>query len=789
MTTEELTDGVYPVLPLRDIIVFPHVVVPLFVGRDKSIAALENAMANNKRILLTAQVDALVDTPYVGDLYKTGTLATILQLLKLPDGTVKILVEGITRARVVEWTQNNVFFEAQVSILKTEKGDEAETEALMRSVREQFENYVRLNKRIGPEVLVAIQQIHDAEKLADIVVTHLLLKVEDKQRILEAPTIQERLEKLYTEMEKEIGVLQVERKIRKRVKRQMEKSQREYYLNEQMKAIQKELGDSEEGGEIKTLETKIKKAGMPKDAKEKALSELRKLQMMGTMSAESGVVRNYLDWLTAIPWRKKSNLQLDLIKAKNILDEDHYGLEKVKERILEFLAVQKRTNCLKGSILCLVGPPGVGKTSLGQSIARATGRHFVRASLGGMHDESEIRGHRRTYIGSMPGKIIQGMKKAKTINPLFLLDEIDKLGNDYRGDPSSALLEVLDPEQNTTFNDNYLEVDYDLSNVMFITTANTLKMPRPLLDRMEIIELSGYTEDEKVQIAKQHLIEKQMKMAGLKSEEITITDDTLIKLIRNYTREAGVRNLEREIANICRKVLKEIQVDDVKSIVVAPDNLKKYAGVEKYSFGLAEKEDQIGTTTGLAWTEVGGEILSIEAVTMAGKGNIQLTGQLGDVMKESVGAAYSFVQAHANEFGIKTAQFEENNVHVHVPEGATPKDGPSAGIAMMTSLVSAFTGVAVRKDIAMTGEITLRGRVLPIGGLKEKLLAALRAGIKTVLIPKDNVKDLEEIPNNVKEGLKIIPVEQAEEVLTYALVQPLTPIKEAPKEKKKKDKE
>ena len=787
MTTEELTDGVYPVLPLRDIIVFPHVVVPLFVGRDKSIAALENAMANNKRILLTAQVDALVDTPYVGDLYKTGTLATILQLLKLPDGTVKILVEGITRARVVEWTQNNVFFEAQVSILKTEKGDEAETEALMRSVREQFENYVRLNKRIGPEVLVAIQQIHDAEKLADIVVTHLLLKVEDKQRILEAPTIQERLEKLYTEMEKEIGVLQVERKIRKRVKRQMEKSQREYYLNEQMKAIQKELGDSEEGGEIKTLESKIKKAGMPKDAKEKALSELRKLQMMGTMSAESGVVRNYLDWLTAIPWRKKSNLQLDLIKAKNILDEDHYGLEKVKERILEFLAVQKRTNCLKGSILCLVGPPGVGKTSLGQSIARATGRHFVRASLGGMHDESEIRGHRRTYIGSMPGKIIQGMKKAKTINPLFLLDEIDKLGNDYRGDPSSALLEVLDPEQNTTFNDNYLEVDYDLSNVMFITTANTLKMPRPLLDRMEIIELSGYTEDEKVQIAKQHLIEKQMKMAGLKSEEITITDDTLIKLIRNYTREAGVRNLEREIANICRKVLKEIQVDDVKSIVVAPDNLKKYAGVEKYSFGLAEKEDQIGTTTGLAWTEVGGEILSIEAVTMAGKGNIQLTGQLGDVMKESVGAAYSFVQAHANEFGIKTAQFEENNVHVHVPEGATPKDGPSAGIAMMTSLVSAFTGVAVRKDIAMTGEITLRGRVLPIGGLKEKLLAALRSGIKTVLIPKDNVKDLEEIPNNVKEGLKIIPVEQAEEVLTYALVQPLTPIKEAPKEKKKKE--
>ncbi len=771
-----ITDGVYPVLPLRDIIVFPHVVVPLFVGRDKSVAALENAMANSKQILLTAQSDALIDTPYTGDLYKVGTLANILQLLKLPDGTVKILVEGVARARVVEWVQNNQFFEAHIEILKTESGNESETEALMRSVREQFENYVRLNKRLGPEVLVAISQITDAEKFADVVATHILLKVDEKQKLLETSSIQQRLEILYADMEKEIGVLQVERKIRKRVKRQMEKSQREYYLNEQMKAIQKELGDSEDGGEIKKLETKIKKSGMPKEAREKAMSELHKLQMMGPMSAESGVVRNYLDWLTAIPWRKKSVLQTDLAEAKRILDEDHYGLEKVKERILEFLAVQKRTNCIKGSILCLVGPPGVGKTSLGQSIARATGRHFVRASLGGMHDESEIRGHRRTYIGSLPGKIIQGMKKAKTINPLFLLDEIDKLGNDYRGDPSSALLEVLDPEQNTTFNDNYLEVDYDLSNVMFITTANTLKMPRPLLDRMEIIQLSGYTEDEKVQIAKQHLIGKQLKLAGLQPEELTITDDTLLCLIRKYTREAGVRNLEREIANIARKVVKEIQTENIKSVTVTPDNLKKYAGVEKYSFGVAEKEDQIGTTTGLAWTEVGGEILSIEAVVMPGKGAIQLTGQLGDVMKESVEAARSFIRAHAHEFGIKDEVFEKKDVHVHVPEGATPKDGPSAGIAMMTSLVSAYTGIPVRKDIAMTGEITLRGHVLPIGGLKEKLLAALRAGIKTVLIPEENKKDLEEIPDNVKEGMEIIPVTRAEEVLKLALTKPLLPL-------------
>lgn len=773
MSTNKITDGVYPVLPLRDIVVFPHVVVPLFVGRDKSIAALENAMLSNKQVLLVAQTDALVDTPYPGDLYKVGTLANILQLLKLPDGTVKILVEGIARAKVLEWTQNTSFFEAHAQILSDIVDQETEIEALMRSVTVQFENYVQLNKRIGPEVLVAINQIKDPEKFADIIATHLLVKIDDKQKTLEIDSLHDRLEYLYSTMEKEIGVLQVERKIRKRVKRQMEKSQREYYLNEQMKAIQKELGDSEEGGELKQLEKQIKKTNMPKEVREKALGELKKLQMMGPMSAESSVIRNYLDWLTAIPWHKKSTLQTDLMEAKRILDEDHYGLEKVKERILEFLAVQKRTNCLKGSILCFVGPPGVGKTSLGQSIARATGRQFVRASLGGMHDESEIRGHRRTYIGSLPGKIIQGMKKAKTVNPLFLLDEIDKLGNDYRGDPSSALLEVLDPEQNTTFNDNYLEVDYDLSHVMFITTANTLKMPRPLLDRMEIIQLSGYTEQEKVEIAKRHLIQKQLKLTGLKEKELKITDETLIELIRCYTRESGVRNLEREIANIARKVLKEIQLEGIRSVTVTPKNLKKYAGIQKFSYGIAEQEDQVGTTTGLAWTEVGGEILSIEAVTMPGKGAIQLTGHLGDVMKESVGAARSFIRAHAHEFGIQTKAFENNDVHVHVPEGATPKDGPSAGIAMMTSLVSAFTGIPVRKDIAMTGEITLRGHILPIGGLKEKLLAALRAGIKTVLIPAENKKDLEEIPENVKTGMKIIPVTAATEVLKHALVKPL----------------
>lgn len=776
MTENKTTEGIYPVLPLRDIVVYPHVVVPLFVGRNKSIAALEEAVAHNKSVLLVSQVDAMIDSPYTGDLYKVGTIATVLQMLKLPDGTVKILVEGTARAKILDWTRSDTFFEAQAEILTDTHERAGEIEALTRSVRTQFETYVRLNKHIGPEVLVAVSKISDPDKMADIIATHLVLKPEQKQHILEIASLPERLETLFGEMEKEIEVLQVERKIRKRIKNQMEKTQREYYLNEQMKAIQKELGDSEDGGEIAEIESKIKKSGMPKEVREKALHELKKLQMMGPMSSEAGVIRSYLDWLVSVPWKTKQTLKNDLAMAKKILDEDHYGLEKVKERILEFLAVQKRTNCLKGSILCLVGPPGVGKTSLGQSIARATGRTFVRASLGGMRDEAEIRGHRRTYIGALPGKIIQGMKKAKSVNPLFLLDEIDKLGNDYRGDPSSALLEVLDPEQNTTFNDHYLEVDYDLSNVMFITTANTLKMPRPLLDRMEIIQLSGYTEDEKVKIAEQHLIGKQLKLAGLKPEELTITEDALLSLIRHYTRESGVRNLEREIANIARKAVKEIQTEKVISITVTPDNLKKYAGIRKYHYGMAEKEDQIGTTTGLAWTEVGGEILSIEAVTMPGKGTITLTGQLGDVMKESVEAARSYVRSRHAQFGIPTSVFEKNDIHVHVPEGATPKDGPSAGIAMMTSLVSALTGISVHKDIAMTGEITLRGRVLPIGGLKEKLLAALRAGIKTVLIPTENEKDLEEIPDNVKKGLKIITVSSAEEVLRYALTKPLKPL-------------
>ena len=773
-----LKDGIYPVLALRDIVVYPHVIAPLFVGRDKSIAALENAMENNKQVLLLAQTDALIDTPYAGDLYKVGTLVSILQRLKLPDGTIKILIEGIARAKVVDFTQNNAFFEAHAEVLSEQPAENmAEIDALVRSVLAQFEHYVRLNKRIGPEILMAVNSIKEADKLADVIATHLSLKIEDKQKLLEANSLQERLEMLFALMEKEISVLQVERKIRKRVQNQMEKSQREYYLNEQMKAIQKELGDSEDGGDIQDLKEKIKKSGMPKEVKEKAEGELKKLQMMGPMSAEAGVIRNYVDWLVSIPWKQKQNLQTDLVKAKQILDEDHYGLEKVKERILEFLAVQNRTQSTQGSILCLVGAPGVGKTSLGRSIARATGRSFVRASLGGMRDEAEIRGHRRTYIGAMPGKIIQGMKKAKTINPLFLLDEIDKLGNDYRGDPSSALLEVLDPEQNKNFNDHYIEVDYDLSHVMFITTANTLKMPRPLLDRMEIIHLDGYTEDEKVNIALQHLIPKQFKMAGLNEKELTIREEALRDLIRYYTRESGVRNLEREIANLARKAVKELQLTDEKSIQIDSDNLKKYAGVRKYNFGLAEEEDQIGTTTGLAWTEVGGEILSVEAVVMPGKGKIIQTGQLGDVMKESVEAAYSFIRSRHIFFGIPSETFEKNDIHVHVPEGATPKDGPSAGITMMTSMVSALTGIPVRKDIAMTGEITLRGRVLPIGGLKEKMLAALRAGIKTILIPQDNVKDLEEIPDNVKQGMEIIPVSSAEEVVKYALTKPLKPLK------------
>ncbi len=775
----ENQDGVFPVLAMRDIVVFPGVIVPLFIGRDKSIAALENALQTRKQILLLAQMDPQTDTPYTGDLYTVGTLANILQTLKLPDGTVKILVEGTERVKVQDWTKSDTYFEAHISAFPDKESDPQKIETLMRSLNEQFEMYGQLSNYIGPEALVAVSNIKDPDKLANVIISHLALKPEEKQKLLETPSLAKRMEELFAAMEKELDVMQVERKIRRRVKKQMEKSQREYYLNEQMKAIQKELDDGgEEGSEMAELEAKIKKANMSKEATEKAQNELKRLRMMGPMSAEAGIIRNYIDWLISLPWKEKKNIDLDLAAAKKVLDEDHYGLKKVKERILEFLAVQKRTNCVKGSILCLVGPPGVGKTSLGQSIARATGRTFVRASLGGMRDGAEIRGHRRTYIGAMPGKIVQSMKKAGNINPLFLLDEVDKLGNDYRGDPASALLEVLDPEQNITFSDHYLEVDYDLSHVMFIATANSLDMPKPLLDRMEIIQLSGYTEEEKVEIAKRHLIPKQLKLAGLDEKELTFTEAGLLKLIRHYTRESGVRQLEREIANIARKVVKEILTkENIKAIEITVHNLKDFAGIQKYSYGVAEKNDQVGITTGLAWTEVGGDILSIEALTMAGKGQLTLTGQLGDVMKESSQAAYSFVRAHAAQFGIKTKEFEKKDVHVHVPEGATPKDGPSAGIAMMTSLVSALTGIPVKKDVAMTGEITLRGQILPIGGLKEKLLAALRAGIKTVLIPAENEKDLEEIPKIVKEQLKLIPLSRAEEVLKYALTKEVKPLR------------
>ena len=776
---ETKQDGkmLYPILPLRDIVLFPHMVVPLFVGREKSVRALDSVMNENKQILLVAQKDANVDDPTADDLYKVGTLATVLQLLRLPDGTVKVLVEGNKRAKIDFVMSEEPFFEAYATPLNEKKEEVTdELNALARSVMEQFERYASLNRRLPPEVWASVSQIQDFSKLADVICSHLTLKVEEKQHLLEFENLSERLESLFAMMEKEINVLQVEKKIRKRVKTQMEKSQKEYYLNEQMKAIQKELGDDDESSDLNELKKKIKAAHMPKEASEKALSDLRKLKMMGPMSAEASVLRNYLDWMISIPWKKYSPSQIDLKKAEAILNKDHYGLEKVKERILEYLAVLKKSGGIKGPILCLVGPPGVGKTSLGQSIAKATGRHFVRASLGGMHDEAEIRGHRRTYIGAMPGKIIQGMKKAKTLNTLFLLDEIDKVGADWRGDPSSALLEVLDPEQNTTFNDHYLEVDYDLSGVMFITTANTLKMPRPLLDRMEVIELSGYTEDEKVEIAKRHLISKQMKAAALTEKELTIDDAAIRDLIRLYTREAGVRNLEREIANLCRKAVKELMTGKKKTVHITHKNLSDFAGIARYNFGVAEEEDQVGAATGLAWTEVGGEMLSVEAVVMPGKGNIILTGQLGDVMKESVEAARSYIRANHAAFGIPSEIFEKNDIHVHVPEGATPKDGPSAGITMCTALVSTLTGIAVRKDLAMTGEITLRGRVLPIGGLKEKLLAALRGGIKTVLIPAENQKDLAEIPENVKKGMHIIPVSNAKEVLEHALVKALIPL-------------
>jgi ATP-dependent Lon protease len=767
----------YPVLPLRDIVVFPHMIVPLFVGREKSVKALEDVMGDDKQILLVAQRDASVDDPSSEDIYDVGTISTVLQLLKLPDGTVKVLVEGGQRAKIVGYKENEAFFEAYAEAFTGEGDEEPELEALSRSIVTEFEQYIKLNKKIPPEVLVSVNQIEEPSKLADTVASHLALKISDKQDLLELPTVAERLEKIYGVMEGEISVLQVEKRIRNRVKRQMEKTQREYYLNEQMKAIQKELGETEDGrDEVAEFEEKIAKSRMSKDAKEKANAELKKLKAMSPMSAEATVVRNYLDWITDIPWKKRSKVNKDLKAAEDQLDADHYGLEKVKERIVEYLAVQQRTKKLKGPILCLVGPPGVGKTSLGKSVAKATGRKFVRMSLGGVRDEAEVRGHRRTYIGSMPGKIIQGMKKAKTSNPLFLLDEIDKLGNDWRGDPSSALLEVLDPEQNSTFQDHYLEVDYDLSDVLFITTANTLRMPQPLLDRMEIIRLSGYTENEKLEIAKRHLITKQLEAHGLKDDEWSISEQALRDLIRYYTREAGVRNLERELARLVRKATKEIIVDKLDAIKVTRQNLKKYAGVRKYRFGEAEHEDLVGVTTGLAWTEVGGELLSIEAVVMPGKGQVTLTGKLGDVMKESIQAARSFVRSRALVFGLQPKMFEKKDIHLHVPEGATPKDGPSAGVGMCTSIVSALTGIPVRKDIAMTGEITLRGRVLPIGGLKEKLLAALRGGIKTVLIPKDNVKDLEEIPDNITRDLEIIPVTTADEVLEKALTQPLVPL-------------
>ena len=767
----------FPVLPLRDIVVFPHMIVPLFVGREKSVKALEDVMGDDKQILLVAQKDAAVDDPAAEDIYDVGTISTVLQLLKLPDGTVKVLVEGGQRARITGYKENDAFFEAYAEAFSEEEQQEQELEALSRSVITEFEQYIKLNKKIPPEVLVSINQIEEPSKLADTVASHLALKISDKQDLLELETVAERLEKIYGVMEGEISVLQVEKRIRNRVKRQMEKTQREYYLNEQMKAIQKELGETEDGSdEAAEFEDKIKKSRMSKEAKEKAMAEVKKLKAMSPMSAEATVVRNYLDWITDIPWKKRSRVKTDLKEAEDQLDRDHFGLEKVKERIVEYLAVQQRTKKLKGPILCLVGPPGVGKTSLGKSVATATGRSFVRMSLGGVRDEAEVRGHRRTYIGSMPGKIIQGMKKAKTSNPLFLLDEIDKLGNDWRGDPSSALLEVLDPEQNSTFQDHYLEVDYDLSDVLFITTANTLRMPQPLLDRVETIRISGYTEDEKLEIAKRHLIVKQLEAHGLKDSEWTVSDSALRDLIRYYTREAGVRNLERELARLIRKATKIIIVEKLDAVKVTRQNLKKFAGIRKYRYGEAEHEDLIGVSTGLAWTEVGGEILSVEAVVMPGKGQVTLTGKLGDVMKESIQAARSFVRSRALPFGIKPKTFEKKDIHLHVPEGATPKDGPSAGVAMCTSIVSALTGIPVRKDVAMTGEITLRGRVLPIGGLKEKLLAALRGGIKTVLIPKENEKDLEEIPNNVKRDLDIIPVTTADEVLEKALTQPLVPL-------------
>ena len=763
-------NGSYPILTLRDVVVFPHMIVPLFVGREKSVSALEAVMQDDKQILLASQRDPAEDQPTTDSIFKIGVLASVLQLLKLPDGTVKVLVEGQSRVQINEYLDNENFFEARAEYLLEVSGDQEITKALVKSVSEEFEKYAKIRKNIPEEALSAVAETTQAAKLADLVSGHLGIEVEQKQELLETLSISERLEKLYGLMQGEMSVLKVEKKIKTRVKSQMERTQRDYYLNEQMKAIQKELGDGEDGqNEVAELEARVSNTKLSKEALEKVESEIKKLKNMSPMSAEATVVRNYLDWILAIPWGVKSRVKKDLNKAQKVLDDDHYSLEKVKERIIEYLAVQQRSAKLKGPILCLVGPPGVGKTSLGKSVARATGREFIRISLGGVRDESEIRGHRRTYIGSMPGKIIQALKKAKTTNPLILLDEIDKMGQDFRGDPASAMLEVLDPEQNSTFVDHYMEVEYDLSNVMFLTTANSYNMPSPLLDRMEIITLAGYTEDEKREIAKRHLIEKQLNNHGLKKNELEIKDAALDEIIRHYTREAGVRNLEREIAKLSRKAVTKIVKREVLDISVDSKNLNKYLGVKKFRYGLAEQNDQVGVVTGLAWTSVGGDLLSIEALKLPGKGRMKTTGKLGDVMKESIEAASSYVRSISPDIGVKPTKFDKLDIHVHVPEGATPKDGPSAGLAMVTSIVSVLTGIPVQKDIAMTGEVTLRGNALPIGGLKEKLLAALRGGIKTVLIPEENEKDLEEIPDNVKECLKIIPVSHVSEVLKHAL--------------------
>jgi ATP-dependent Lon protease len=768
---------VHPVLPLRDIVVFPHMIVPLFVGREKSIRALEEVMKADKPILLATQKNATDDEPAADAIYEIGTLASVLQLLKLPDGTVKVLVEGQSRGRVLGYTDRTDYFEARVEAVEDVIEKPVDVEALARSVVSDFENYVKLNKKVSPEVVSAVGQIDDASKLADTVASHLAVKIPEKQGVLELVDVFARLEKVLSLMESEVSVLQVEKRIRTRVKRQMEKTQREYYLNEQMKAIQKELGDDDGRDDLAELEERIAKTKLSKEAREKAEAEFKKLRQMSPMSAEATVVRNYLDWLLSIPWGVKSKVKKDLPAAEKILESDHFGLEKVKERIIEYLAVQSRANKLTGPILCLVGPPGVGKTSLAKSIAKATGREYVRMSLGGVRDEAEIRGHRRTYIGSMPGKVIQSMKKAKKANPLFLLDEIDKMGMDFRGDPASALLEVLDPEQNHTFSDHYLEVDYDLSNVMFVTTANTLNIPPALMDRMEIIRIAGYTEEEKLQIARRHLMPEILRKHGLDAKEFSVDDAALLTVIRRYTREAGVRNLERELANLARKAVKELVLAKRKKTVkVTEAKLADYLGVPRYRYGEAESEDQVGVVTGLAWTEVGGELLTIEGVMMPGKGRMTVTGNLKDVMKESISAAASYVRSRAIDFGVEPPLFDRRDIHVHVPEGATPKDGPSAGVAMATAIVSIMTGIPVHKDVAMTGEITLRGRVLPIGGLKEKLLAALRGGIKTVLIPEENAKDLADIPDSVKSAMEIIPVRVIDEVLSRALVRRPVPI-------------